>query len=63
MKASIITLLGAALLALNAAACSSEHVESEHRNWDGSVTHDSTTVRHNDITGNTTVDKDSTRTR
>jgi len=52
-------------LGLTLGACedtSVHRVESNKRNWDGSTTHQETTIRENG-NGSVTVDKESSRTR
>jgi hypothetical protein len=62
MKTLILSL---AVMALTIPMMACEHTVAEndrtHRNWDGSVTHESTTVKQNDVTGSTSVEKDKGR--
>lgn len=51
----------AAFVALS--ACETHTTDSTRKNWDGSVTHDRTTVEQNHITGDTSVDQEHSRTR
>jgi len=58
MKTLILSLTVLAM-ALPMMAC--EHTVAENdrttRNWNGTVNHESTTVKQNDLTGSTTVEK------
>ena len=60
---SLMVILTLAVLLVPLAAC--EHTVAENdrtkRNWDGTVTHENTTVKQNDLTGSTSVEKEKSR--
>ena len=60
MKTLLVSLILAAL-AFPFAACETSHTESTHKNWDGSVTHEETTVRDSPL--GTSVDHSKTTSK
>jgi hypothetical protein len=60
---TLIALIACAVIGLPFAACTDVHSrETTHSNWDGSTTHETTTVRENNLTGGVSVDKEKTTT-
>lgn len=62
MKLFVSALVLAAVV-LPLAACETSSTTRAKQNWDGSTTYENTTVRENNLTGNTTVDQTKTRVR
>lgn len=62
MKSLVLCFVVAALAFPFAACDNVSHTESTHRNWDGSVTRQDTTVREG-IDGSVSVDKSKSTTR